>query len=196
VADGDYPGETPKTPSYEAVKVAASAPLWASLTAVNRSQEDTVEKAMFGAGCFWGIEAAFRDVPGVLEVTSGYSGGERPAPSYENVCSGDTGHAEVVEIDFDPDRVSYGALLEKFWELHDPTTPNRQGPDVGTQYRSAIFFHSPEQEAAAIASRDEAQTRSSRPIVTEITPAADFWRAEEYHQRYFERQGGRRSLLF
>ena len=144
---------------------------------------------MFGAGCFWGVEAAFRDLPGVLEVSSGYSGGERPEPSYEDVCSGDTGHAEVVEIDFDPERVSYEDLLEKFWELHDPTTPNRQGPDVGTQYRSAIFFHSPEQEAAAIASRERAQARHSRPIVTEIAPASDFWRAEEYHQRYLEKRG-------
>lgn len=151
---------------------------------------------MFGAGCFWGVEAAFRDVPGVLEVTSGYSGGERSEPSYEDVCSGDTGHAEVVEIDFDAERVSYEELVEKFWELHDPTTPNRQGPDVGTQYRSAIFFHSPEQGAAAIASRERAQERFSRPIVTEVTPASDFWRAEEHHQRYFERQGRRRSLLF
>ncbi|MGI8805695.1 MAG: peptide-methionine (S)-S-oxide reductase MsrA [Thermoleophilaceae bacterium] len=155
-----------------------------------------MEKAMFGAGCFWGVEAAFRDAPGVLEVTSGYSGGERSEPSYEDVCSGDTGHAEVVEIDFDPERVSYEELVEKFWELHDPTTPNRQGPDVGTQYRSAIFFHSPEQEVAAIASRERAQARHRSPIVTEVTPASDFWRAEEYHQRYFERQGRRRSLLF
>ncbi len=151
---------------------------------------------MFGAGCFWGVEAAFREMPGVLEVTSGYSGGERPEPSYEDVCSGDTGHAEVVEVEFDPERVSYEELVEKFWELHDPTTANRQGPDVGTQYRSAIFFHSPEQETAAIASRERAQARSRRPIVTEIAPASDFWRAEEYHQRYFERQGRRRSLLF
>ncbi len=155
-----------------------------------------MEKAMFGAGCFWGVEAAFREMPGVLEVTSGYSGGERPEPTYEDVCSGDTGHAEVVQVDFDPERASYDDLLEKFWELHDPTTPNRQGPDVGTQYRSAIFVHSPDQEAAAIASRERAQARYQRPIVTEITPASEFWRAEEYHQRYFERQGRRRSLLF
>ncbi len=112
------------------------------------------------------------------------------------MCSGDTGHAEVVEVEFDPERVSYEELVEKFWGLHDPTTANRQGPDVGTQYRSAIFFHSPEQETAAIASRERAQARSRRPIVTEIAPASDFWRAEEYHQRYFERQGRRRSLLF
>lgn len=155
-----------------------------------------MEKATFGAGCFWGVEAAFREIPGVIEVTSGYSGGERPEPTYEAVCSGDTGHAEVVEVEFDPDRVSYEDLLDKFWEVHDPTTLNRQGPDVGTQYRSAIFFHDAEQETAAIRSRDEAQSRTRRQVVTEIAPVSDFWRAEDYHQRYFEKQGGRRSLLF
>ncbi len=153
-------------------------------------------KATFGAGCFWGVEAAFREIPGVTEVTSGYSGGDRPEPSYEAVCSGDTGHAEVVEIEFDPDSVAYDELLAKFWEIHDPTTLNRQGPDIGTQYRSAIFFHDAEQEAAATRSRDAAQSRFSRPIVTQIVPVADFWRAEDYHQRYYEKQGGRRSLLF
>jgi peptide-methionine (S)-S-oxide reductase len=152
-------------------------------------------KATFGAGCFWGVESAFREIPGVIEVTSGYSGGDRPEPTYEAVCSGDTGHAEVVEVEFDPDSVSYDELLDKFWELHDPTTLNRQGPDIGTQYRSAIFFHDAEQEAAATRSRAAAQSRFSRPIVTQIVPVSDFWRAEEYHQRYFERQGGRRSLL-
>jgi peptide-methionine (S)-S-oxide reductase len=152
-------------------------------------------KATFGAGCFWGVESAFREIPGVIEVTSGYSGGDRPEPTYEAVCSGDTGHAEVVEVEFDPDSVSYDELLDKFWELHDPTTLNRQGPDIGTQYRSAIFFHDAEQEAAATRSRAAAQSRFSRPIVTQIEPVSDFWRAEEYHQRYFERQGGRRSLL-
>jgi peptide-methionine (S)-S-oxide reductase len=155
-----------------------------------------VEKATFGAGCFWQVEAAFRELPGVIEVTSGYTGGDCPEPTYEVVCSGDTGHAEVVEIEFDPDRVSYEELLDKFWEIHDPTTPNRQGPDIGTQYRSAIFFHDAEQEATAGRSRDEAQTRTDRPIVTQIVPASDFWRAEEYHQRYLDKQGRRRSLLF
>jgi peptide-methionine (S)-S-oxide reductase len=154
-----------------------------------------VERATFGAGCFWGVEAAFREVPGVAEVTSGYSGGDMPEPTYGDVCSGATGHAEVVDVEFDPDQVSYEELLDKFWELHDPTTPNRQGPDVGTQYRSAIFFHSPEQEQAAIRSRDEAQSRTDRPIVTEITPASDFWRAEDYHQRYYEKQGPLRGLF-
>jgi peptide-methionine (S)-S-oxide reductase len=156
----------------------------------------TMEKATFGAGCFWGVEAAFRELPGVVEVTSGYSGGDRPEPTYGDVCSGETGHAEVVEVEFDPDQVGYDELLEKFWEIHDPTTPNRQGPDIGTQYRSAIFFHSPEQEAAALKSREEAQSRFPRPIVTEIVPVSDFWQAEDYHQRYYEKQGPRRSLLF
>ncbi|HEV2075736.1 MAG TPA: peptide-methionine (S)-S-oxide reductase MsrA [Thermoleophilaceae bacterium] len=154
-------------------------------------------KAMFGAGCFWGVESAFRELPGVREVTSGYSGGTRPEPTYEQVCSGATGHAEVVEVDYDPEQVSYERLLEKFWEIHDPTTPNRQGPDVGTQYRSAVFFHDADQEQAALASREAAQKRFDRPIVTEVAPASDFWRAEEYHQRYYERRGGGlRSLLF
>lgn len=150
---------------------------------------------MFGAGCFWGVEAAFRELPGVKEVTSGYSGGDRPEPSYEDVCSGVTGHAEVVEVEFDPDQISYEQLLDKFWEVHDPTQLNRQGPDVGSQYRSAIFFYDRAQEAAAIRSRDEVQRRMDRPLATEITPASDFWRAEEYHQRYYDKQGGLRSLF-
>ena len=145
------------------------------------------EKATFGAGCFWGIEAEFRKVEGVVDATVGYSGGALENPTYKDVCSGTTGHAEVVEVEYDPSKVSYEELLEVFWENHDPTTPNRQGPDVGTQYRSAIFFHTPEQEAAARASKERAQDRFKKPIVTEITPAAEFYRAEEYHQRYFEK---------
>jgi peptide-methionine (S)-S-oxide reductase len=148
-----------------------------------------VEKATFGAGCFWGVEAAFRETPGVSATSVGYSGGDLANPTYKDVCSGTTGHAEVVQVEFDPSRISYEELLEKFWEAHDPTTPNRQGPDIGTQYRSTIFFHTPEQEAAAIASREKAQGRWKRPIVTEITPASEFYRAEEYHQRYLEKQG-------
>jgi peptide-methionine (S)-S-oxide reductase len=148
-----------------------------------------LEKATFGAGCFWGVEAAFREVPGVIETSVGYSGGSFPNPTYKDVCSGETGHAEVVQVTFDPSKVSYKELLETFWAAHDPTTLNRQGPDVGSQYRSAIFFHSPEQEAESIASREEAQTRFKRPIVTEISPASEFYRAEEYHQRYLEKQG-------
>ncbi len=145
------------------------------------------ERGTFGAGCFWGVEAEFRKVEGVVEAAVGYSGGHTKDPSYGDVCSGATGHAEVVEVEYDPSKVSYEELLEVFWENHDPTTPNRQGPDVGTQYRSAIFYHDPEQEAAARASKEEAQTRFKDPIVTEITSASEFYRAEEYHQRYFEK---------
>ena len=145
------------------------------------------EKATFGAGCFWGVEAEFSKVEGVVDATVGYSGGALENPTYKDVCSGTTGHAEVVEVEYDPSKVSYEELLEVFWENHDPTTLNRQGPDVGTQYRSAIFFHTPEQEAAARASKEQAQDRFKTPIVTEITPAAEFYRAEEYHQRYFEK---------
>ena len=145
------------------------------------------ERATFGAGCFWGVEAEFRKVEGVVDATVGYSGGALEHPTYKDVCSGTTGHAEVVEVEYDPSKVSYEELLEVFWENHDPTTLNRQGPDVGTQYRSAIFFHTPEQEAAARASKERAQDRFKKPIVTEITPAAEFYKAEEYHQRYFEK---------
>ena len=149
-------------------------------------------KATFGAGCFWGVEEDFRKVPGVLQTAVGYSGGKTDNPTYEDVCSDETGHAEVVEVEYDPARVSYDQLLDVFWNGHNPTQLNRQGPDVGTQYRSAIFFHTPEQKAAAEASRRrlEASGRFGRPIVTEITPAGRFWRAEEYHQRYFEKRGG------
>ena len=146
-------------------------------------------KATFGAGCFWGVEEAFRGVEGVRATAVGYSGGTARNPTYKDVCTGRTGHAEVVEVEFDPTKVSYEELLEKFWEIHDPTTPNRQGWDVGTQYRSAIFFHDAEQEAAAIASREKAAKRFRKPIVTEITPASEFYRAEEYHQRYLEKRG-------
>jgi peptide-methionine (S)-S-oxide reductase len=150
---------------------------------------DHREKATFGAGCFWQVEAELRSTPGVTGTAAGYSGGTLSDPSYEQVCTDRTGHAEVVEVEFDPERVSYEELLERFWRLHDPTQLNRQGPDVGTQYRSAIFFHSPEQEAAATASRERAQERFRRPIVTEIVPASDFYPAEEYHQRYLEKRG-------
>jgi peptide-methionine (S)-S-oxide reductase len=147
------------------------------------------ETAIFGAGCFWQVEAEFRQIPGVLSTAAGYAGGSLNSPSYENVCTGRTGHAEVVQVTFDPAKVSYEQLLERFWEIHDPTTLNRQGPDVGHQYRSVIFFHSPEQEAAALASREKAQGRFKKPIVTEIVPASEFWPAEEYHQRYLEKRG-------
>jgi len=146
-------------------------------------------KGTFAAGCFWGVEAAFRQLEGVTDAQVGYTGGTFPNPTYRDVCSDRTGHAEAVEVTFDPERITYEDLLEAFWKMHDPTTPNRQGPDVGSQYRSAIFFHSPEQESAARASKAKAQEHFRRPIVTEITPASRFYRAEEYHQRYFEKQG-------
>ena len=145
------------------------------------------ERATFGAGCFWGVEAEFRKVDGVVEAAVGYSGGTTKSPTYKDVCSGATGHAEVIEVEYDPSKVSYEELLEVFWKNHDPTTPNRQGWDVGTQYRSAIFYHSLEQKAAAQASKEKAQERFKKPIVTEITSASEFYRAEEYHQRYFEK---------
>ncbi len=154
------------------------------------------EKAIFGAGCFWGIEAEFRKVEGVVEATSGYSGGHTKDPSYGDVCSGATGHAEVVEVEYDPSKVSYEELLEFFWENHDPTTPNRQGPDVGTQYRSVVFFLTPEQEAAALVSKEQAQSKFKNPIVTQIKPASEFYRAEDYHQRYFEKNRLARFFSF
>ncbi len=148
-----------------------------------------MDHATFGAGCFWGVEETFRRLAGVTETAVGYEGGSHDHPTYQDVCTDRTGHAEVVDVTFDPAVISYHDLLEVFWENHDPTTINRQGPDVGTQYRSAIFFHSPEQEAEAKASRDEAQKHFKRPIVTEIVPAETFWRAEEYHQQYLEKRG-------
>lgn len=149
------------------------------------------ELATFGAGCFWGVEIAFRQIPGVIDALAGYSGGTLPNPTYEDVCSDRTGHAEVVEVTFDPTRVSYDTLLDVFFTSHDPTQLNRQGPDVGRQYRSAIFYHGEEQKAAAETARRkwDASGRWKRPIVTEISPAAPFWKAEEYHQRYLEKRG-------
>ena len=151
----------------------------------------TTKRATFGAGCFWGTEVTFRNVPGVLTATSGYMGGTLKNPTYEDVCTDKTGHAEVVEVEYDPSQVSYDRLLDVFWENHDPTTVNRQGPDVGTQYRSAVFYYDDEQRAAALASKAalERSGRFKNPIVTEITPASTFYRAEEYHQRYLEKHG-------
>jgi len=150
------------------------------------------EIATFAAGCFWGVEDMFRGVPGVIEVTSGYTGGAKENPTYEEVCSGKTGHAEAVEVVFDPEKVSYRELLSVFWDGHNPITLNRQGPDRGTQYRSAIFYHSPEQKKEALNFKDglDKSGKYDDPIVTEIVPAGAFYKAEEYHQRYFEKQGG------
>lgn len=150
-----------------------------------------MEKATFGAGCFWGVEAAFRQAKGVTNTAVGYMGGTTQNPSYEDVCYRNTNHAEVVQVEFDPAQVSYDELLNVFWQNHDPTQVNRQGPDTGTQYRTAIFYHTPEQQQAAQASKD-ALGRSGRfkkPIATEITAAPEFFRAEEYHQQYLEKRG-------
>lgn len=148
-------------------------------------------KATFAAGCFWGVEEAFRALPGVVDTAAGFMGGTAENPSYREVCSGQTGHAEVVDLEYDPAKVSYEELLDAFWGCHDPTTKDRQGPDIGSQYRSTIFFHTPAEETAARASKAEldAEGRFRRPIVTAIEPASTFWRAEEYHQRYLEKRG-------
>ena len=150
-----------------------------------------MEKATFAAGCFWGVEANFRRVNGVIATAVGYTGGHFQDPTYKDVCTGKTGHAEAVDIIFDPAVVSYAQLLEVFWKIHDPTTLNRQGPDVGTQYRSAIFYHNEEQRSLAIGSKEAVQIsgKFKKPIVTEIMPASTFYRAEEYHQQYFEKGG-------
>jgi peptide-methionine (S)-S-oxide reductase len=152
---------------------------------------DRLDTAIFGAGCFWGVEEAFRRVEGVVDTTVGYAGGHTANPSYQEVCTGRTGHAEVVRVEFDPGRVSYRDLLDAFWSLHDPTQVNRQGPDVGSQYRSLILVGSAEQKAAAVESRTalEASGQFPRPIATEIAEAGPFWTAEEYHQRYLEKRG-------
>jgi len=150
-----------------------------------------MEKATFAAGCFWGVEATFRRVPGVVSTAVGYTGGNTVNPTYEQVCTDHTGHAEAVQVEFDPGRVSYEELLDVFWNNHNPTTPNRQGPDFGSQYRSAIFYHSPQQQAAAEASKQRRDKSGiyQRPIVTQIVPASEFYRAEEYHQQYLEKRG-------
>ena len=150
-----------------------------------------MEKATFAAGCFWGVEARFRNVPGVTATVVGYTGGKTADATYQEVCSGTTGHAEAVEVTFDPTRVSYEELLDVFWDIHDPTTLNRQGPDIGEQYRSAVFTHGAEQDRLARESkaRLEASGRFKRPVTTQIVPAGRFWRAEEYHQQYLEKRG-------
>lgn len=150
-----------------------------------------MEKATFGGGCFWGVEVAFRRIPGVTSTQVGYMGGTLKNPTYKDVCTHRTGHAEVVEVTYDPTKLSYEQLLDVFWQVHDPTQLDRQGPDVGTQYRSVIFFHSPEQAAAARASQEKLERSGAfqRPIVTAIVPASEFWRGEEYHQQYLEKRG-------
>ena len=149
-----------------------------------------METATFAAGCFWGVEESFRQVPGVLETAVGYLGGHTTNPTYKDVCTDETGHAEVVQVAFDPSKVSYDKLLDVFWSAHDPTTLNRQGPDIGTQYRSAIFFHSPDQARQARASKEKVQASGKfrRPVVTEITPASTFYPAEDYHQKYLAKR--------
>jgi len=155
----------------------------------NAPDPSTLRKATFGAGCFWGVEHVYRQLPGVVDAASGYAGGEIPNPSYRQICTGTTGHAEVVEVTYDPARITYARLAEVFFRMHDPTTLNRQGPDVGTQYRSVIFVHDEAQRQEAERAKAAAQPRFARPIVTSVEPAPTFWRAEEYHQRYVERTG-------
>ncbi|MGA8223886.1 MAG: peptide-methionine (S)-S-oxide reductase MsrA [Candidatus Acidiferrales bacterium] len=154
-------------------------------------------KATFAAGCFWGVEEAFRHIKGVTSTTVGYTGGTLKNPTYQDVCSGRTGHAEAVEVEYDPAQVSYEQLLSVFWQSHDPTTLNRQGPDTGTQYRSAIFYHDAAQQASAAGSKAllEKMNAFKRPIVTEVVPASDFYRAEDYHQRYLEKRGAKSCHL-
>lgn len=164
----------------------------AASTTTDEDKHMATEQATFAAGCFWGVESLFRQVKGVINTAVGYTGGTFKNPTYEDVCSHKTGHAEAVCVEFDPSQVSYQQLLDIFWNNHNPTTPNRQGPDYGSQYRSAIFYHTPDQKTAAETKkrRLEESHRFSAPIVTEITPATEFYRAEEYHQRYFEKHGG------
>jgi peptide-methionine (S)-S-oxide reductase len=158
-------------------------------TQATQPAKTPLQTATFAAGCFWGVEQVFREVPGVATATVGYEGGSLPNPTYEDVCTDQTGHAEAVEVQFDPAKVTYDRLLDYFFANHDPTTVNRQGPDVGTQYRSVIFFNTPAQQAAAKAAVERWQKKFKRPIVTQIVPAATFWRAEEYHQQYAAKHG-------
>jgi len=157
-----------------------------------------IEKATFAAGCFWGVESAFRQMVGVVDTQVGYIGGDLAYPTYKAVCTGTTGHAEAIEIAFDPEKVSYTKLLELFFKMHDPTLINRQGPDIGTQYRSAIFYHSSEQKAASEAAKAalDKSGKYKKPVATQILPATQFYRAEEYHQRYFEKNGGPACHIF
>lgn len=159
-------------------------------------KETRMEKAVFAAGCFWGVESIFQQIDGVIETTVGYTGGKTEDPTYKEVCGTETGHAEAIEIIYDPSKVSYETLLDIFWRAHDPTTLNRQGPDMGTQYRSAIFYYTPEQKAAAEKVKAAAQKKWDKPIVTEITAGGVFYSAEEYHQDYFSKKGITKSCHF
>jgi len=159
-------------------------------------KEAGMEKAVFAAGCFWGVESIYQQIDGVIDTTVGYVGGKTQNPTYKEVCYKDTGHAEAVEIVYDPSRVSYEKLLDIFWRAHDPTTLNRQGPDVGSQYRSAVFYSSSEQKTAAEKLKAEAQKKWEKPIITEISPAATFYPAEDYHQDYFAKKGIKKSCHF
>ena len=182
------------------MKVLVTSILLAVIAGTAPAEEGTVktEKAVFAAGCFWGVESAFRKVDGVVDTQVGYTGGKTADPTYKEVCTDTTGHAEAIEITFDPAKVSYAKLLDLFWRMHDPTQVNRQGPDTGTQYRSAIFYYSPEQKAAAEASKAalDKSGKYKKPIATQILPAGPFYRAEEYHQRYFEKNGGPACHIF
>ena len=168
-----------------------SVPAGNSLKYIFMPNETKLQSACFGAGCFWGVEELFRQVPGVVETAVGFMGGTKKDPSYDNVCSEDTGHAEVVYLKYDPSKVSYEKLLKLFWDNHNPTTMNRQGPDYGSQYRSVIFFYTPEQEQVARASKSDLEVSDKYPnmIVTQIVPAEPFYRAEEYHQQYLKKRG-------
>lgn len=156
---------------------------------------EKVEKVSFGAGCFWQIEAAFREIEGVVDTAVGYEGGHVADPTYEQVCSGQTGHAEVTQVSYDPDRISFGELLKVYWKVHDPTQVDRQGPDIGSQYRSVIFFHSEEQRTEAEASKEAEAKRHRQPIATTIEPATGFYMAEDYHQCYLEKRRGAGGLI-
>ena len=165
------------------------------MTGETREHEGQAEKATFAAGCFWQVESAYRELDGVIDTAVGYEGGHVDNPTYEMVCSGTTGHAEVTQVTFDPSLVTYEELVEKFWEVHDPTQLNRQGPDIGDQYRTAIFTHSDEQAEVARRSLERQREKRSKPIVTSVEPATGFWRAEEYHQCYLEKRGSQGGLL-
>lgn len=186
-------GTRPTSMNADAEKgAAAGGGASAGVVSADKAKEaGTMETAMFGAGCFWGVEETFRRTPGVVETAVGYAGGKTKNPTYKDVCTDETGHAEVVHVVFDPAKVTYGQLLDVFWKGHNPTTLNRQGPDYGTQYRSAIFYYSPEQQKTAQASKEKlgASGKWKRPIVTEITAAPEFWKAEDYHQKYLLNRG-------